>query len=48
MLMISVDLLSGINVGTISHESKIDWLEVSIFSKFDCLEMCMYREGILV
>ena len=28
--IISVDLLSGINMGTITHESKIDWLEVGI------------------
>ena len=28
--IIPVDLLSGINMGTISHESKIDWLEVGL------------------
>ena len=29
VLCVSVDMSSGINLGQISHESKIDWLELN-------------------
>jgi len=29
-----VDLMTGINIGQISHDSKIDWLEVIFLNSF--------------